>query len=179
MSSFSPPSRILEKYLQPGEVWIGDEHTRIRTLLGSCVAVTLWHPRYRVGGMCHFMMPGHRRGSDAAQDGRFCDDALEMLLDEMDLARSRPHEYEVKLFGGGHMFQQAFYQGAAAAGLVPDRNVSAGRELVHRHGFRVKAEQLGGEGHRQIVFDIWSGDVWVKHASLPQPLRLPIAEGVR
>jgi chemotaxis protein CheD len=29
----------------------------IRTVLGSCVSITLWHPVKRVGGMCHFLLP--------------------------------------------------------------------------------------------------------------------------
>ena len=47
------PQSVIEIFLQPGELWFGDEQTRIRTILGSCVAVTLWHPGRRIGGMCH------------------------------------------------------------------------------------------------------------------------------
>ena len=31
-----------------------------------------------------------------------------------------------------------------------------------QHGFRILAEDLGGDGHRSVVFDLWSGDVWLK-----------------
>ena len=52
---------ILEIFLQPGEFYFGEGKTRIRTLLGSCVAITLWHPRLHIGGMSHYMLPSRPR----------------------------------------------------------------------------------------------------------------------
>lgn len=49
---------------------------------------------------------------------------------------------------------------------VADRNVIAGQELLQRHGFLPAAEHLGGEGHRNIIFEISSGDVWVRQDPL-------------
>jgi chemotaxis protein CheD len=165
MAVLKKPAHVIEIFLQPGELWFGDEHTRIRTVLGSCVAVTLWHPRRRIGGMCHYMLPSRVRGTRPL-DGRYGDEALDMLTREIKAAHGYPHEYEAKLFGGGRMFQRAL--DIATSGVqVSDRNIAAGRELVRRHGFILKAEQMGGHGHRQVVFDIWSGHAWVRHAPLP------------
>ncbi len=36
--------------LKAGEFHFGGGPTRISTLLGSCVSITLWHPRKRIGG---------------------------------------------------------------------------------------------------------------------------------
>ena len=44
-------------HLQPGELIFGRGRGTIQTLLGSCVAVTLWHPQRRLSGMCHFVLP--------------------------------------------------------------------------------------------------------------------------
>lgn len=40
----------MEVFLLPGELWFDDDETRIRTILGPCVAVTLWHPARKIGG---------------------------------------------------------------------------------------------------------------------------------
>src|SRR5690606_7768614 len=45
---------------------------------------------------------------------------------------------------------------------VADDNVRVGRELLAEHGLVIAAEHLGGSGHRQIIFEIESGDVWVR-----------------
>jgi len=179
MPTLNNPSRIVEKFLRPGEWWVGDEHTRIRTILGSCVAVTLWHPHWRIGGMCHYMLPGRVRDAMEQEDGRFGDEALELLVKEMWMARSKPQEYEAKLFGGGHMFRQAFCHDERCAAQVSERNAAAGHELMQRHGFVVKAEQLGGYGHRQVMFDIGSGNVWVKRTQLPEAAHSSIAIHVK
>ena len=102
----------IEIFLQPGEFWFGDRDTRIRTLLGSCVSITMWHPRLRIGGMCHFMLPerGARAHADGL-DGRYAGDAIELFL----------------------------------------------REL--------RAAHVEGEGHRNLIFDIGSGEVWLRHVA--------------
>jgi chemotaxis protein CheD len=40
-----------------------------------------------------------------------------------------------------------------------------GLNLLKQHGFTIKAEHLGGNGHRNLVFDVWSGLVWLKHVT--------------
>lgn len=35
---------VIDIFLQPGEHYVGDADCTIRTLLGSCVSITLWHP---------------------------------------------------------------------------------------------------------------------------------------
>ena len=40
---------LIDIFLQPGEYFVGDADYQIRTMLGSCVSMTLWHPCKRVG----------------------------------------------------------------------------------------------------------------------------------
>ena len=48
---------IAEIFLQPGELYFGGRHTRIRTLLCSCVSQVSWRPELLVGGMRHLILP--------------------------------------------------------------------------------------------------------------------------
>ncbi len=156
------PGHVVEVFLQPGEICFGDEHTRIRTLLGSCVAITLWHPGRGIGGMCHYILPS--RGAcrnKPALNGRYGDEALQMLLNEIRSQHGDPTAFEAKLFGGGYMFAGPPASVDAPA-QVQTRNVDAGHALLAQHGIKVKAHHLGGNGHRQVIFDICSGDVWMK-----------------
>jgi len=161
------PSHVMEIYLQPGEWWFGDRDTRIRTVLGSCVSIVLWHPRRLIGGMCHYMLPARNARRGSSLDGRYADEAMQLLLADIAKADTRPQEYEAKLFGGGSMFSADDCHGKnVSRGQVHDRNVEAGRLLVAKYGFRLTAEHLGGCGHRQLVFDIWSGHAWLRHTPL-------------
>jgi chemotaxis protein CheD len=155
------PPDVLEIFLQPGELYFGEEKTRIRTLLGSCVAVSLWHPRLRIGGMCHYMLP-HRpvRGDDEPLDGRYAEEAMHLFMRELRRSRTSPADYQVKLFGGGRMFEHVDRTRRHID--ISERNMQAGRDLVARHGFRLQAHDMGGQGHRNVILDLWSGDVWIK-----------------
>lgn len=153
------PTHTVDVFLQPGEMYFGGRDTRIRTLLGSCVAIAMWHPGMLAGGMCHYMLPGAPAGKRDAPDGRYADEAMELMLREIRNASTSPTEYQVKLFGGGHMFSA---QQAVSADHVGAKNVAMARILMKRHGFSSRAEHLGG-GHRNVMFDLWNGHVWVRH----------------
>lgn len=172
------PPHVIEIYLQPGELWFGDENTRIRTILGSCVAITLWHPHRRIGGMCHYMLPSRARKHGADLDGRYGDEAMALLTKEIHAVGSRVQDFEVKLFGGGRMFRHAFCEGKNCDGQVHERNVAAGRAMVAQHGLKLIAEHLGGHGHRQVILDIWSGHAWLKHTPLPPQARCLLVEKI-
>jgi chemotaxis protein CheD len=154
------PAHTVEIFLHQGEVYFGDRDTRIRTVLGSCVAITMWHPDLLFGGMCHYMLPSRRRTTNEPLDGKYADEALELMFTEIKRNSTRPNEYQIKLFGGGNMFPASNKLREHHVGL---KNVEAGRELLARHGLKIHAEHLGGNGHRNLIFDVWNGHVWMKH----------------
>jgi len=149
----------IDIFLHPGEWYFGDRHTRIHTTLGSCIAVTLWHPALKLGGMCHYMLPG--RGSEslepASLSARYGEDALRLLMTEIRSHGTCASDYETKLFGGASMFDVG-PQGSSVA----HRNIDAAETLVLRYGLCVTARSLGGTGYRQLFFNIADGDVWVR-----------------
>lgn len=166
------PDHAIDVFLQPGELYFGDHSTRIRTLLGSCVSLVFWHPHRRIGGMCHYMLPFRAERCMGDLDGRYADEATAMLFREMRQIGTQPSEYEVKVFGGANMFPHQ-QRGEDHVGM---RNVVAAREIVKGHGLRCVAEHTAGIGHRTVIFDVWSGNVWVKHQTVvnPQP-QVPVA----
>lgn len=150
------PNDIFEVYLHPGEWYFGDEDTRIKTLLGSCVSFTLWHPGRKIGGMCHYMLPSRdKKPAKEYRSGKYADEALELLVEEIEKEKTQPKEYVAKVFGGGMMLDMGGVN-------VAERNVETARKLIRRYGFALEGECLGGVGHRNVVFDIWSGEVWLK-----------------
>ena len=148
-------------FLNPGEFYFGDRHTRIKTMLGSCVAITLWHPRLKIGGMCHYLLPTCVNCAKKPEpDGRYADDAMALFLLELNKYNSKPADYQVKMFGGGNQFPN---NSPSSRHSVPCNNINIGRTLLKQHGFSIIAEHLGGAGHRNVIFDIGSGEVWLKH----------------
>lgn len=155
------PEGVIEIFLQPGEFYFGDRYTRIRTLLGSCVSVVFWHPQRLLGGMCHFMLPA-RRQRLSGLDGRYGDEAFELLLREIRATGTRPGDYRLRLFGGGDMFPHITQHSRSHVGR---QNIDAAKRLIQAHGLECHGEHVGGIGHRNLIFDIWSGHLALKHPS--------------
>lgn len=156
------PDQVTDVYLRPGDFYFGGASTRIRTVLGSCVSITLWHPARLIGGMCHYMLPSrpHRTGD---LQGKYADEAIELFLREAARYKTVPSEYQVKLFGGGNMFPE---QNVDLSESVSSRNIRAAEMLLGRHNFNLTTRHVGMSGHRTIAFEVWSGHVWVRHQSI-------------
>jgi chemotaxis protein CheD len=165
----------IEVFLQPGEYCVGGAAHRIRTVLGSCVSVTLWNPALRVGAMSHFLLA--TRGARSRQvddvcgldlrtlDARYGDEALRLMLHDLALRKVAPAACRAKIFGGGNMFPAQ--QPAGGASAIGRRNGEAARGLLQGHGIEIVSESLFGDGHRQIAFDVETGHVWARQVSPP------------
>ncbi|MCU6498077.1 chemotaxis protein CheD [Rugamonas sp. A1-17] len=149
-----PDSKLIDIFLMPGDYFVGDEQFRVRTLLGSCVSVTLWHPGLRIGAMSHFLLPGSGRRKSHDKPGMYGADAMDLLIRGM-LRRGVPlAQCQGKIFGGAAMFPRNIK--VRDIGL---QNGDYARGLLQQQGIRVVSESLFGEGHRQLIFTIRSGEV--------------------
>jgi chemotaxis protein CheD len=165
------PEFVLDIFLQPGDLYFGNRDARLRTLLGSCVAITIWHPRLLIGGMCHYLLPEYRqRNSGESLDGRYANEAMLMFMQKLNNAGTHPSEYEVNMFGGSNQFPG---QEAKNGLSVPDKNIQAGKSLLSQHGFILKSGNFGGTGHRNVVLELWSGQVWMQHVHGSPPPKKP------
>ncbi len=170
-----PATPSIDVFLRPGECFVGDAAYRIRTVLGSCVSVTLWSPRQRIGAMSHFMLatrggpPRSARPEAAVLDARYGDEALSLMLDQLAAEGVSAAECQAKVFGGGDMFPGSRTRTACAVGR---RNGEAARALLEALGIELTSASLFGLGHRQVVFDVSSGHVWSRQVE-------PAADGLR
>lgn len=159
---------LIDIFLKPGEYFVGDANYQIRTMLGSCVSITLWHPASRIGAMSHFLLPTRNLIDTSVRplDARYGDEALQLMLAELAQAGIKPQQCQSKIFGGGNMFPKQTRKGLMHIGR---KNGEAARTLLCAHGIPIVSESLFGIGHRQIVFDVSTGDVW-SHQVKPSPI---------
>lgn len=142
-------------FIHPGEHHFGHAPGYIKTLLGSCVSLTVWDPSRRVGGMCHALLPKRQRPCGAPLDGRFMDEAIEILLAHLRARGISPQSCQIQLFGGGRMFSLP-----ELAGLdVGQRNIEVALQSLSRLGLVLKHSDVGGTQPRRLHFDLQSGHV--------------------
>lgn len=138
----------------------------LRTLLGSCVSVALWHPGRQLGGMCHAVLPT-RSQSYGALDGNHCPGAIELFRRELQRTATWAADYRVYLLGGARM---SLGQLNAQKVSVGDRNVESCRQLLHEAGFVIHHEHVGLTGPRRVEFNLASGAIDVLHGNRRQRL---------
>jgi len=155
-----------EIYLQPGESRLVKEPTILRTLLGSCVGIAFWAPRYGASALCHAMLP-HFSVKQAATMTRsaccrYVDFAIRDLARQFDALGIQRKEIVVKVFGGGDVLNTA---GDPARPTVGRLNIEVAVRVLEEEGFYIMASSLGGSRGINIYFNTQTGEVRLKRHS--------------
>ena len=148
-------------FLMPGQWHFGSQAASVRTLLGSCVAVTLWHHGRRIGGMCHYLLPERRSGTAGDLDGRYGTEALDMMVKSLRLARCQPAEFVAHLYGGADTMPES----SGVKFNVGERNIDVGWSLIDQYGFQLDGVDVGDHVPRTVTLTLATGDVHVKRGA--------------
>lgn len=154
--------------LMPGQ-WHFGRNASLRTLLGSCVAITLWHPQQHLGGMCHFLLPSRSNRGNEALDGRYGDEAVELLMAGIRRSGTQATDYLAHLYGGADTMPDA----TNIKFNVGQRNIEQGWALIDRMGFQLQDVDVGDSIPRTVSLNLSTGRVDVKrgHNTLIPPPR--------
>jgi chemotaxis protein CheD len=147
--------------LMPGQLHFGRVAASLRTLLGSCVAITLWHPQKRLGGMCHFLLPSRTRPPGAVADGRFGDEAVGLMVEMLTKLGTQPSDYVAHLYGGADTMPDS----ARTKLNIGERNIEQGWSLIDRYGFQLDGVDVGDNVPRTVMLDCASGQVQIKRSA--------------
>lgn len=142
-------------YLQPGQLIASAEPVTLSTVVGSCVAVCLWDPLLKIGGMNHYLLPEAPESEHSPRYGR---PAIEQLVAGVRALGSRNGNLTARVFGGACVLE-AFRGRAQHLGL---RNVEAARERLRAAGLQIVAEDVGGKRGRRLQFSLADGSVCVR-----------------
>jgi chemotaxis protein CheD len=146
---------MASNYLKPGELAVAERPALVSTVLGSCVAVTLFSPRLGVGAICHAMLP-----MAAGRPGfKFVDSSLQHMLQRFVALGVAKAELVAKLFGGADMFQPTQ---PSATQSVGRQNIQAATTLLQQQGVRLAAADTGGRQGRKLLFYSHTGEVLLK-----------------
>ena len=157
------PDRIWDRRLEqhvlrlvPGGLYVSAEDEILTTVLGSCVSACIRDVKNGIGGMNHFMLPDAEAGVslDSESAGRYGSYAMKLLIDGIVARGGRPENFEIKIFGGGHITEGAIDVGA--------QNTEFIRHYLEEASLEVAAEDMGLTFPRKINYFVRSGRVMVK-----------------
>lgn len=123
--------------------------------IGSCVIVSLYDAKSKVGGIAHVMLPDSS-GSDRERSNpnKFADTAIPALYEaikgEDGVFKANLH---AKIVGGAEMFPPT----EDYENNIGRDNAIAVKKALKKMGFPLIAEDTGGKRGRSIEFDLESG----------------------
>jgi two-component system chemotaxis response regulator CheB len=130
-------------YLFPGKLAAFDEETIISTLLGSCVAVALYDPVAKVGGLNHYLLP--EGGPHDCESSRYGKDAIPMLVEECVRLGAEARRLQAKIYGGGNVISVS-----SLGEAIGKRNIDLAEKLLAQLRIPIIERNVGGEHARTI-----------------------------
>jgi chemotaxis protein CheD len=132
-------------------------HVLVTYALGSCIALAVWDPLAKVGGLLHFLLPEAGADPAAAQNPcRYGDTGTPWLLRTVSQLGAHKARLVVYIAGGASVLNDG--------GLfnIGKRNYAALRRLLWKAGVPVHAEEVGGSVSRTVGLDVSTGRFWIR-----------------
>ncbi len=139
-------------HVQPGQVVVSMTPRSLVTILGSCVAVCVYDPVRRVGGLNHYLLPGN---SGETQSTRSGPGAMRRLLEELSTAGAIRERLVAKVFGGACVLGG---EARSNGGHLGRENVRVALDALELAGIPVVAEDVCGTRGRKLIFHSDTGD---------------------
>ena len=154
----------LARHVNPGG-WAIENERPIATLLGSCVAVCLWDPQLRIGGLNHFMLPKFEKSANKDLDVLLCGNyCMEALMNGMLARGAQKKRLQGKAFGGGNVI-------SSLTGVsIGQRNAEFAREWLAREGIQLLASDMMGPWSRKVILDPQTGEAFCKRGQTNQSI---------
>ncbi len=137
-----------------GEYYSSAEPAVITTILGPCVAVCLFEPYSKTGGMNHILLPEEKSGKSTPGDARYAINAMELLINQLMKLGTNRYRLKAKIFGGAQLLPSMSHE--LAMGL---KNVEMVVDFLITEKIPIVNYNFGGYNSRKIFFYTHTGDV--------------------
>jgi chemotaxis protein CheD len=126
--------------------------------LGSCIAVVIYDPIVKVGGMLHYMLPESSMDPEKAKriPAMFADTGIPTLFKQSYQYGATKKNLIVKVVGGAQIMDE---NGIFNIGK---RNYLALRKLFWKNNVMVAAEHVGGNVNRTVRLELTTGRMILK-----------------
>ena len=145
------------------QIHIGQSPEVLRALaLGSCVAIALYDPQLKLGGLSHAMLPqAAETRNPNHHPGKFVDSSITLMIHKLVQKGARPNRLSSKLAGGAKMIDLRSTRNQLDIGT---RNIQSAHATLKKANIPIVAEDVGKNFARTVLFDLSSGKLIMQRA---------------
>lgn len=126
--------------------------------LGSCVAISVYDPLAKVGGLLHYMLPNSILDEKKAKENpaMFADTGIPLLFKACYALGAEKRRMIVKVAGGASILDDTnFFR-------IGQKNIMAMRKIFWENNIMITAEDTGATHNRTVRLDIATGKTFVR-----------------
>ncbi len=138
-------------FLKPGELNISARPTIVTTLLGSCVSITMFNSRLRIGAICHAVLPISKNSTTLQEVSKYVDSSIFYMLKVLESVGVQRLEIVVKMFGSSEIIQNRVTGNNFKS--VGRQNIEIVKQIINTEQLNLIASNVGGEFGRKILFN--------------------------
>jgi chemotaxis protein CheD len=128
--------------------------------LGSCIAMCIWDPVARMGGVAHMLLPTSRSNAEMmGSPAKYITLGVPNLINKMVKNGASRHNLIVKITGGARMLN---IPGENNILDIGQRNITEVRAVMKRENVPILSEDVGGTSGRSIQLFIDTGKILVR-----------------
>ena len=131
--------------------------------LGSCIAVAVYDPAAKVGGLLHYMLPDSTLDAAKAKEtpAMFADTGIPLLFKSCYKLGADKKRMVVKVAGGASILDESnFFR-------IGQKNIMAMRKLFWSNNVLIDTEDTGKDFNRTVRLDLGTGKFFIKRAGGP------------
>jgi chemotaxis protein CheD len=128
--------------------------------LGSCIAVAIYDPKVKVGGLLHYMLPESSLDINKAKatPGMFADTGIPLLFKACYNLGAQKKSMIVKVIGGASILDDTnFFR-------IGQKNIMAVRKMFWKNNVMITGEDTGSNYNRTVRLEINTGKVFIKRS---------------
>lgn len=128
--------------------------------LGSCLAIVLYDPQAKAGGLAHIMLPMPELSKDQTQFAKFPRTAVPVMLEQMQALGCLRSRISAKIVGGANMFASLLRNNKQGTSIGA-RNVVETKAVLESLKIPIVKEDTGGDYGRSVELILSTGTVLV------------------
>ena len=135
-----------------------DTECLVTYALGSCIAVAVYDPQAKVGGLLHYMLPDSALDSQKAREhpGMFADTGIPLLFKSCYKLGAEKKRMIIKIAGGARIMDDTNYF------RIGQKNLTALRKIFWKNNVLIDAEDIGENFNRTVRLEMSTGRFLVK-----------------